>query len=446
MVASRTVRGPCGTWVPARLAIIGSILFAVLLFVTTAPRLSRAADILVGTKSSNNLEAVPLVRSGIDAYNADDYSTAVKDLKQAQGLVPENSPTALYLGLAYLKQGSLPEAIAAWETYITLKPATSIEKTNNLQDTVSRDLTILVREQNRNQAEIQIAHERDIGPPDPNAVAITYYRNLGSKELSPLQKGLTALVIADVAKVPDLKVVERDRLQALLDEMKLSSSGLTDPNTVVRAGHLLGAGRIVTGSYLDPKKGELRIDSVLMQTSSTAVVSNQYVNGQSIHFYDVEKQLSAAILRDLGYSETDLKKRGLWQAVQTPQTQNYNAFVAFSRGLDALDHQDYARARALFQEAYTDDPSFTLALQELNHTPVQAMSAGDVAASVGSQAPSISAVIASAPGGAAPAPVSAPIIPAVPSLPVVTIVTVPPPPPPPPPITAPSLPSFPPHP
>ena len=131
---------------------------------------------------------MPPVRGGIEAYNAGDYSTAVKDLKQAQGLVPAHSPTALYLGLAYLKQGSLTEAIAAWEKYITLKATTTIEKTNNLQDTVSRDLTILVREQNRQQAESQIVHERNIGPPDPNAVAITYYRNLGSKELSPLQK------------------------------------------------------------------------------------------------------------------------------------------------------------------------------------------------------------------------------------------------------------------
>jgi tetratricopeptide (TPR) repeat protein len=456
MVASRTSRGVRGAihpWLPTHwLANSWSILLAVLLVITTttiAPAPSLAAEIQVGTESSKNTEAVPLVRAGIEAYTADDYSTAVKDLKQAQGLVPSNSPTALYLGLAYLKQGSLPEAIAAWETYITLKAGTITEKTNNLQDTVSRDLTILVREQNREQAESQIAHERTIGPPDPNAVAITYYRNLGSKELSPLQKGLTALVIADVAKVPDLKVVERDRMQALLDEMKLGASGLTDPNTVVRAGHLLGAGKIVTGSYLDPKKGELRIDSVLMQTSSTAVVSNQNVNGQSIHFYDVEKQLSAAILKDLGYSETDLKNRGLWQAVQTPQTQNYNAFVAFSRGLDALDHQDYAQARALFQEAYTDDPSFTLALQELNHTPVQAASAGDVAASIGSQAPSVAAVVASIPSGPGPAPAPAPVAavpPAIPSLPVVTIVTVPPPPPPPPPVVQPSLPSFPPHP
>ena len=166
MFANRRSLCPCGAilfWLPGtihppKFVIWWSALFAVLLFVTTtvsAPAESHAAEILVATESNKNVEAVPLVRGGIEAYNAGDYSTAVKDLKQAQGLVPAHSPTALYLGLAYLKQGSLTEAIAAWEKYITLKATTTIEKTNNLQDTVSRDLTILVREQNRQQAEVK---------------------------------------------------------------------------------------------------------------------------------------------------------------------------------------------------------------------------------------------------------------------------------------------------
>ena len=48
---------------------------------------------------------------------------------------------------------------------------------------------------------------------------IIYYRNLGSSELGPLQKGLTALLINDISQVKDLKVVERDLLQALLEEL-----------------------------------------------------------------------------------------------------------------------------------------------------------------------------------------------------------------------------------
>jgi tetratricopeptide (TPR) repeat protein len=391
------------------------------------------------TASGNTEAAAPLASNGIEAYDGGDYATAVTDLKQAQAIAPENSAVALYLGLAYLKQGNLSAAIAAWDKYISLKPSTEIEKTNNLQDTVTRDLTILLREENHQQAETQIANERDIGPPDPDAVAITYYQNLGSPALTPLQKGLTALVIADVSKVPNLKVVERDRMQALLDEMKLGSSGLVDPKTAARAGHLLGASRVVTGSYLDPQQGQMRIDSTLLQTGALSSASNQSASGPIVHFYDVEEQLSAAILRDLGYTESDLKARGLWQAVQTPQTTNYDAFVAFSRGLDAKDHQDYANARKFFKQALVDDPSFVLALQELDRTPLQGATVADVASSVGAQAPGAAAVSASLSGGTSVGAVSN-----LPPIVITTIPPVPPPPPPPPPVVVPSLnPSFP---
>jgi len=407
------------------LAAIFSVLFA-----------CSASAAMAGSK--NTEAAVPLASQGIEAYDGGDYAAATTDLKQAQAIAPDNSAIALYLGLANLKQGNLSTAIAAWDKYIALKPSTEIERTNNLQDTVTRDLTILLREQNHQEAETQIANERDIGPPDPDAVAITYYQNLGSPALTALQKGLTALVIADVSKVPNLKVVERDRMQALLDEMKLGSSGLADPRTAARAGHLLGASRVVTGSYLDPQQGQMRIDSTLLQTGALSSASNQTASGSIVHFYDVEERLSAKILEDLGYSESELKARGLWQAVQTPQTTNYDAFIAFSRGLDAKDKQDYAEARKFFKQALVDDPSFVLALQELDRTPLQEASLADVASSVGAQAPGAAAVTASLLGGASVGAVS--------NLPPIAITTIPPvpPPPPPPPVVVPPLnPSFP---
>jgi len=382
--------------------------------------------------------AAPLLKAGIDAYNAGDYTAAVADLKQAQALLPDKSSPALYLGLAYLKQDNLSQAIDAWQRYIKLTPDTQTEKTNDLQATVARDLTILLREQNRVQAQAAIANESSIGPPDPNAVAITYYRNLGSPELSPLQKGLAELIIADVSKVPNLKVVERDRLQALLDEMKLGSSGLADPNTVARSGRLLGAARVVTGTYVDPTKGQLHVESTLAQAGSTQPLSPQ--TDSSERFYEIEKRLSAEILSNLGYSEAQLKSRGLWQAVETPQTTNFKAFVDFSNGLEAKDNQDYAKARGLFQQALAEDPTFTLALQMLNRTPMAAMSVAAVANSVGAQAPAAATVVAALPIlniGAS-----------VPHIPAVVSAPPPAPPPPPPPLAPPAIPvvSFPHHP
>ncbi|MGH7932988.1 MAG: tetratricopeptide repeat protein [Candidatus Binataceae bacterium] len=376
--------------------------------------------------------ARPLAAEGISAYERGDYAAAVDSLTHAQALVPSNSSIALYLGLAYLKQGNPRGAIAAWQTYGKLKPSTTAETRNNLRDKVNGYVTLLQRRQDLDQARQEVAREREIGPGNPNTVAITYYRNLGSPDLGPLQKGLTALLIADVSKVPGIEVVERERLQALLDEMKLGTSGLATPGTAARTGRLLGAGRVATGSYVNPTTGEMRIDSVLAQTSSARVVGSQAANGKVIHFYDVEKQLAAQILSDLGYDKARLQAAGVYTRVAQPQTTSYPAFVAFSRGLDAKDRQDYADARSLFQQALTYDPNFEAARRELLHTPLSALSVAEIETSVGAGAPSVPAVMVALGGSAElkipPAPPVLPVVspPVCPPCPVVRVPPAPP--------------------
>jgi tetratricopeptide (TPR) repeat protein len=338
--------------------------------------------------------AKPLISDGIDAYQRGDYAAAVADLAKAQSIDPSHSPTALYLGLAYMKENRLQDAVAAWQKYIALTPYTRTERQNNLQETVARDLTILQREQDHRQALADLARENEIGPGAPDTIAVTYYRNLGSPGLAPLQKGLTALVIADLAKIPGLRIVERDRLQALLDEMKLSSSGIADPTAAARAGHLLGASRVVTGSYVDPAADEMRINSALASTAPAHVIADQDAQGPLTHFYDVEERLSAAIATNLGYGKSRLEADGVWQKFQTPQTTNFHAFEAFSRGLDAKDRQDYAAARSFFRQALADDPNFEAARRELLHTPLAPLTVAEVANAISAAAPSAAESIA----------------------------------------------------
>jgi tetratricopeptide (TPR) repeat protein len=361
-----------------------------------APALFAASAVAAGNQDL----AKPLIFDGIKAYERGDYSTAVADLAKAQSIDPSHSPTALYLGLAYLKEGRLPNAIDAWQKYIALTPYTRTERRNNLQETVTRDLTILQREQDHRQALADLAREHEIGSGSPDTVAVTYYRNLGSPNLAPLQKGLTALVIADLSEIPGLRIVERDRLQALLDEMKLSSSGLVDPATATRAGHLLGAGRVVTGSYLDPVADDMRVDSALASTASGQVIADQNAQGPLTHFYDVEKRLSNAIAKDLGYGKNRLEADGVWPKFQTPQTTNFQAFEAFSRGLDAKDRQDYAAARSFFQQALADDPNFEAARRELLHTPLAPLTVAEVANAISAAAPSAAESVAGMAGPA----------------------------------------------
>jgi len=72
------------------------------------------------------------------------------------------------------------------------------------------------------------------------------------------------MLITDLSKVATLQVVERIKMQALLDEMSLGTSGLVDPNTASKVGKLLRAHFISTGDLKLGKVTKLDINPVLV--------------------------------------------------------------------------------------------------------------------------------------------------------------------------------------
>ena len=67
-------------------------------------------------------------------------------------------------------------------------------------------------------------------------VAVMYFNNgaLGvrNSELEPLSKGIADMMIGQLAVNSAIRVVERDQLQALLSEQKLSAEGKVDPSAL----------------------------------------------------------------------------------------------------------------------------------------------------------------------------------------------------------------------
>jgi len=78
------------------------------------------------------------------------------------------------------------------------------------------------------------------------------------QERGPEVKGLggkvTDLLFADLVANPDLFLVEREDLQKVLDELKLSLTGLIKPDQATAVGQLTGAKILVTGSVIQVDK------------------------------------------------------------------------------------------------------------------------------------------------------------------------------------------------
>jgi len=306
-----------------------------------------------------------LVRQAVAAYERGDQTKAQQSLERAKTVFPENYAVPYYLGLIYLQQGRRSDAIAQWQQYIAMDP--------NSENAVKirKNLTLLLRQEAQEFAKQAVAEQASLvkGRVDDKTVAVTSFSYLGSQDLGPLGKGMAAMLISDLSKIPDLKVVDRIRLQALLEEMKLGGSGLVHPKTAPKVGKLLKARHVTSGSLADLDKQSLVIASVVVDAHRKAgIVSSQDAQGALKEFYDLEKNIACQIVQALG-KNCETVPGGFYII----HTKSLPALVLYSRGLDEFDKENYDEARDMFQKSLDEDPKFDLAMAALLATPTSAM-------------------------------------------------------------------------
>jgi TolB-like protein len=209
-----------------------------------------------------------------------------------------------------------------------------------------------------------------------DTVAVLYFTHSEmNPELSGLKVGLAQMLITDLTGTAGLEVVERERLQAILDELKLGHDGIADPSSAARVGKLLGARFMVLGGYF--QLGEtLRVDARVVEVETSRIVGSHGVNGSVAQFLSMESELADFAKRTLtsapsapGPSPSPAPapktREGSSGAapvpappsVVAPDPQALAAAVAFSDGLIFLDAGDAPKARESFERAVAASPA-----------------------------------------------------------------------------------------
>jgi class 3 adenylate cyclase/tetratricopeptide (TPR) repeat protein len=103
-----------------------------------------------------------------------------------------------------------------------------------------------------------------------------FFTNLETKGQSAPREGedayINELLSRDLGNIGRIRALERGLLDRLLEELKLSSSQLADPQAALRLGKILSARLLVTGSLLR-YKGQLQINLRAIDTENTRVVA-----------------------------------------------------------------------------------------------------------------------------------------------------------------------------
>jgi tetratricopeptide (TPR) repeat protein len=299
-------------------------------------------------------DAEALSDLGVLYLRRDSVRQAARVLAQAYDYEPEDAQTLYFLGLAREKQGRVQDALALYQQY------PSVSRRSDFRALMQGRYDILVRQQARREIEQLLAREDSLAAVgddglSPDVVAVFPLSYQGSEErYAPLGRGLAEMVLVDLAQVERVQVVERIRLQALLQELELARSEYIDPETAPRSGRLLRAGRVTGGSYDVLADETLRIDAQLWSAIDRAMTPLDAQTGELGAFFRVQKALVFTLLQAMGIELTPEEQ----EEIERVPTQNLQAFLAYSRGLEEEDAGNYAAAQGHYQVAADLDPEF----------------------------------------------------------------------------------------
>ncbi len=218
-----------------------------------------------------------------------------------------------------------------------------------------------LRTQATQTAKLALARESTLTTlaPEPATVAVLPVTIAGDSSLQPLSRGLAELMLTDLAMVRSLRLLERIQVGALLDELKLGQSGRADASTTARVGRLLRAERMVQGVATITQNGPVRMSAAVVRGDGD-VRAGAEANGTFKQLLDLEKQIVFGLATELGIQLTEAERQRILR--QGPK--NLAAFLAYSKGLEALDRGDYRGAAAAFAAAVRADPSFQSAVEQ----------------------------------------------------------------------------------
>jgi TolB-like protein len=218
------------------------------------------------------------------------------------------------------------------------------------------------------------AHAQKAGKP---TVAILYFNNnvfaKDARDYDGLSKGVPDFLVTEMAANPNIRVIERDQVQKLVDEQKLITGGQVDRETAVKVGKLLGAQHMIFGGFMGDPKGNFRIDARAVNVETGEIEYTERVQDKADNIMPLIGQLAEKM--NAGMKLPAMPRRTGEARPSAPGAQQAGApaaaklpmrvAVMYGKALDLLDHGEKAKAVEMFSAVTKEFPEFEPARLEL---------------------------------------------------------------------------------
>jgi len=288
---------------------------------------------------------------GVIYFQTKQYKQAKEYLKKASELNSNDAKTMFYFGMTLESENNKKGALAVYINYTDFSALSSYRKL------MEGRYQALTRELIQEQFRTLIAQEETLTKKElpRNSVAVfpLVYQGKDTK-FSSLGLGLSEMMIIDLAKVKKLKLIERIRVDELMNELRFGASSAVDPTTAPRLGRFLTAGRIVGGTFNVSDDNSLRLDVASLDVTSNKGPQAVSEADALDNLFKIEKEIVFKVIKDMGLPVSREER----ESIQSIPTKNLQAFFAYSLGLEKEAAGDFEAAGVYYKQAGSLDPSF----------------------------------------------------------------------------------------
>ncbi len=214
---------------------------------------------------------------------------------------------------------------------------------------------------------------------DPKTIAVLYFENnsiVDKDKLDPLKKGLADMMITEMSKIKGLKVVERQRIQSIIEELNLNETDMVDKSTTQKMGKLLGAKVMLFGGFSNLFNDKLRIDVRLVRTETGETLKAEEETGELDEFLTMLQSLVKKIANDL---EVKLSSEDE-DRFEASKDGNFDGYITFAKALNFEDQgkkmekmgkkpeakSAYENAKSMYQKALEESNGYEPAKQKID--------------------------------------------------------------------------------
>jgi TolB-like protein len=204
---------------------------------------------------------------------------------------------------------------------------------------------------------------------------LRYENNSGDAQYDHLGRAFSSMMISDLSAVDRLQLIERERLEEVMDELDLQQSGYVDEESAQSLGMIVGAEYLVLGSFVTVEP-EIRMDTRVTRVETTEIVTTGEVTGQKDALFDLQQSLADQIIDGLEIALTEEEQRLLAERQQENRIDDMETLVGYSQALCYLDNGSYAEALDRIQEVQRAAPGSRLIANTLSLARERAVDSG----------------------------------------------------------------------